>query len=198
MRTVKTLIRLGGCPGWSESSLGAESFCWFCHKAVQILLIFCNLDVQKQPLDDNRISWVSLAHGIFIYSTARCTVYKCAMSQKKMTFNVCDQARLKLICLQLQRLIRVFEFLTWILSTKQLTKAIIRLGGCVGWSTPSLYVQQRCRSACPSCTYGLLRNEPPHDKTNKMACAPSEDSDQPGHLPSLISLCCPHEEILGP
>ena len=28
--------------------------------------------------------------------------------------------------------------------------------------------------------------ELPHDKTNKMACAPSEDSDQPGHLPSLI------------
>ena len=28
--------------------------------------------------------------------------------------------------------------------------------------------------------------EPPHDKTNKMACAPSEDTDQPGHLPSLI------------
>ena len=24
MRTAKTLIRLGGCPGWSESSLGAE------------------------------------------------------------------------------------------------------------------------------------------------------------------------------
>ena len=30
--------------------------------------------------------------------------------------------------------------------------------------------------------------EPPHDKTDKMACAPSEDSDQPGHPPSLISL----------
>ena len=29
-------------------------------------------------------------------------------------------------------------------------------------------------------------NEPPHDKTNKMACAPSEDSDQPGHPPSQI------------
>ena len=29
-------------------------------------------------------------------------------------------------------------------------------------------------------------NEPPHDKTNKMACAPSKDSDQPGHPPSLI------------
>ena len=29
-------------------------------------------------------------------------------------------------------------------------------------------------------------------------CAPSEDSDQPGHPPSLISLRCPHEENLGP
>ena len=28
--------------------------------------------------------------------------------------------------------------------------------------------------------------EPPHDKTNNMACAPSEDSDQSGHSPSLI------------
>ena len=25
-------------------------------------------------------------------------------------------------------------------------------------------------------------------------CVPSDNSDQPGHLPSLISLCCPHEE----
>ena len=29
-------------------------------------------------------------------------------------------------------------------------------------------------------------NELPHDKTSKMACAPREDLDQPGHLPSLI------------
>ena len=40
--------------------------------------------------------------------------------------------------------------------------------------------------------------EPPHDKTNKVTCAPSEDSDQPGHPPSLISLRCPHEESVGP
>ena len=32
----------------------------------------------------------------------------------------------------------------------------------------------------------LWWNEPWHDKTNKMACAPSKDSDQPGHPPSLI------------
>ena len=28
--------------------------------------------------------------------------------------------------------------------------------------------------------------EPSHDKTNKVACAPSKDSDQPGHPTSLI------------
>ena len=27
---------------------------------------------------------------------------------------------------------------------------------------------------------------PLHDKTNTMTCAPSEDSDQPGHPPSLL------------
>ena len=36
----------------------------------------------------------------------------------------------------------------------------------------------------PHCIY--FRNEPAHDKTYKMACAPSKGSDQPGHLPSLI------------
>ena len=35
-RTANTLIRLGGCPGWPESSLGAQSFCWFCHEAAQM------------------------------------------------------------------------------------------------------------------------------------------------------------------
>ena len=32
----------------------------------------------------------------------------------------------------------------------------------------------------------LIKIEPRHDKTNKMACVPSEDSDQTGHPPSLI------------
>ena len=37
---------------------------------------------------------------------------------------------------------------------------------------------------CHACCVGKI--EPPHDKANKMACTPSEDSDQPGHPPSLI------------
>ena len=32
----------------------------------------------------------------------------------------------------------------------------------------------------------MMQYEPAHDKTYKMACAPSKDSDQPGHPPSLI------------
>ena len=37
IRTAKTLIRLGRCPGWSEYSLG----CWFCHAAIQLLFEKC-------------------------------------------------------------------------------------------------------------------------------------------------------------
>ena len=39
---------------------------------------------------------------------------------------------------------------------------------------------------CGGCLLNVFINEPPHDKTNKMVCAPCENSDQPGHLPSLI------------
>ena len=45
-----------------------------------------------------------------------------------------------------------------------------------------------------------ILNEPPHDKINKMTCAPSEDSDQPGHPHSLLSeslltkRCAPFED----
>ena len=48
------------------------------------------------------------------------------------------------------------------------------------------YMTHFCNRPYP----GIVENEPPHDKTNKMTCVPSEDSDQPGNLPSLISLCC--------
>ena len=34
--------------------------------------------------------------------------------------------------------------------------------------------------------------EPPHDKTNKMVRALSEDSEQPGHPPSLITVFAVH------
>ena len=39
---------------------------------------------------------------------------------------------------------------------------------------------------CCICRHEEEAFEPPHDKTNKMTFVPSEDSDQPGHPPSLI------------
>ena len=38
----------------------------------------------------------------------------------------------------------------------------------------------------------IFTYEPAHDKTYKMACAPSKDSAQPGHPPSLISIFAVH------
>ena len=32
-------LRLGGCPGWSVSSLGAHSICWFCRVMAQIFIV---------------------------------------------------------------------------------------------------------------------------------------------------------------
>ena len=39
---------------------------------------------------------------------------------------------------------------------------------------------------CLSLPGAIYTIEPPHDITNKMACAPSEASDQPGHPHILI------------
>ena len=58
---------------------------------------------------------------------------------------------------------------------RRITRFICRIGPVVGIGLPvgSILVV--------SPTY-----EPPHYKTNKMTCAPSEDSGQPGHPPSQI------------
>ena len=38
----RRLIRLGRCPGCSESSLGTQSFCWFCHEVAHFCCLpFC-------------------------------------------------------------------------------------------------------------------------------------------------------------
>ena len=42
------------------------------------------------------------------------------------------------------------------------------------------------RVICKLNTVVSLLFEPAYDKTNKMTCAPSKDTDQPGHLLSLI------------
>ena len=44
MWTAKTLIRLGRCLGWSESSLAAHSLCWFCHEVAHIMKSSWSID----------------------------------------------------------------------------------------------------------------------------------------------------------
>ena len=55
-----------------------------------------------------------------------------------------------------------------------------------------------CVAAFLSRDVGYKQNGPQHDKTNKMICAPSEDSDQPGHQPSLIRVpsCTQDQKLL--
>ena len=67
------------------------------------------------------------------------------------------------------------EISAQVMVRRQITRSICRIHPVVGIGLPvgsTLVV---------SPTY-----EPQHYKTNKMTCAPSEDSDQPGHPPSLI------------
>ena len=47
-------------------------------------------------------------------------------------------------------------------------------------------IQVSCLVSCSLTWIERLLYEPHNGKTNKMARAPSEDSDQPGHPPSLI------------
>ena len=49
-----------------------------------------------------------------------------------------------------------------------------------------LILYHGCKFCIGSINLLLKKYEPHRDKTNKMARAPSEDSDQPGHPPSLI------------
>ena len=54
-RTAKTLIRLSGCPGWSESSLGAQSLCWFCHVAAHT--VCANSEGSVEIVHMRRLAW---------------------------------------------------------------------------------------------------------------------------------------------
>ena len=50
---------------------------------------------------------------------------------------------------------------------------------------------------CSFSGYKTGINEPQHDKTNKITCAPSEDSEQPGNPPSLIRVFVVGLENIG-
>ena len=65
------------------------------------------------------------------------------------------------------------EISAQVMVRRQITRSIYRIGSVVGIGLPVGF------TVVASPTY-----EPQHYKTNKMTCALSEDSDQPGHPPS--------------
>ena len=70
-------------------------------------------------------------------------------------------------------------------------KTQIRMGIRPVWSESSLSARWKLGSLA---TYWVHSedSDQPHDKTNNVACAPSEDSDEPGHPLSLISAFAVH------
>ena len=55
------------------------------------------------------------------------------------------------------------------------------------WALVKFSKESRCEAHLLAIPFAFqMIFEPAHDKTRKMACAPSEDSDQTGHPPSLI------------
>ena len=58
----RRLIRLGRCPGWSESSLGAHSFCCFYHVVAHFISVSC-FSIPKR-LGNDSISYRLRNHSI--------------------------------------------------------------------------------------------------------------------------------------
>ena len=119
-----TLIRLGECPGWSESWLGAHSFAGF----VMSRLIY---------LSENE-------------------------SPSKIEKEVSSFAMMRM------------RYCLWFYSGRPYERD----------SNDEIHSREYAK--CFFFFFFFYANKPPHDKTHKMACAPSEDSDQPAHPPSLI------------
>ena len=73
MKKAKTLIRLGGCPGWSESSPYAQTFCWFCHEAAHI---FCYKISEHRQLNVQHYKFRDLVGWLCWGLTSQSTIFQ--------------------------------------------------------------------------------------------------------------------------
>ena len=176
-RTAKTLTRLGWSPGWSESSLGAQSFCWFCHEAAQVSFL-------KRPNRNNRNflslfwfklfclaialnnEWTELNHDEWTERKRQCTKWW------HLDRSVHQQSNIILLywCTDLSG---------WGICLNTVLILFLRV-----WMWHCLSIRF---SPFISCT-----NEPPHDKTNKMTVRPANTQISLGIRPvwSESSLLC--------
>ena len=130
MRTVNTLIRLGGCPGWSESSLGAHSLCWFCHVAAQVLFL-CQINSYQNCYSTVLLFLVSLlvkknepTHEIMALITLRKLILQTTMHSNPLGLHV-------------WYLVRPFVYFHTL--CVRIAKALARLRGCPVSPEPSLF-----------------------------------------------------------
>ena len=76
--------------------------------------------------------------------------------------------------------------LIWVFAGRTVILFVLSWGGSNYTYMYRNIINKGSSSKSKCCWRKAKQTEPPHDKTIKMTCAPSEDSDQPGHLPSLI------------
>ena len=187
--------RLGKCRGWSESSLGAHSFCWFCHEVAQMYLK-TNWTASRQNQCAQRRLRSACASCSLITVFAYCGQWVA----KDPRFLHADNVRLWSDWMDSQADLSLrlahMSFCPFCQASAQFQFSILAPAhwGLIRKPLLAIFEQQRCRSACASQRQvfswrGSSRGarslekdlsstfEPPHDKTNKMACAPSEDSD---------------------
>ena len=81
VRPVKTQISLGGCQGWSESLLGAHSFCWLCHVVAIMRLWHFSSSVNSILQTHMPSHLVGLRCLIFRRSLRLLLYFKCANSE---------------------------------------------------------------------------------------------------------------------
>ena len=71
MQTAKTLISLGS---WSESSLGAQSLCWFCHGATHIVSILHIYQTAYKKLPSDFFSFINIYTILFLSCCIFCSL----------------------------------------------------------------------------------------------------------------------------
>ena len=115
------------CPGWSESSLGAHSFCWFCHVAAHLLnsliIVFSHWRLYRMGQHFSR-------------NMTKPTKWVCAQRRLRSAW-ASAQSDQSLRCPH-------EESLGSYLPIERKAETLIRLGGCPGWPESSLDAHSFC------------------------------------------------------
>ena len=86
----RKLIWVGGCTGWSEPSLGAQSLCWFCHVAAHMffsILLQAGVDINAKDND----GWSPLHAAAHWGQEESCKILAenmCDMEAKNLAVNI--------------------------------------------------------------------------------------------------------------